>query len=471
MKKTDWFIAVFFLSFAPLFFLSLGSYSLADFDEGWYAEIARNILVHRQPFILTFNGNPFTDHPPLGFIFMAGSFLIFGINEFGARFPSAISGLFSPFLLYLIGKNLFNRLVGWGAGLILLSSIWFLFRSRTGDLDIVFLFFYLMTLYMWIKIRANPLWIYPAALSFAMLLLIKAGIGLSIAFFVIPYVLCVKVRSPVKHIVGSFFLFVIFLLPFIMTNYSVYGWSYFYHLRDVAVRSGSRIVPDIPHIASSNTLTYLHYGIQKWYYPAILSFVGSSVFIIRTPLLIPLYVLVSLFLFGFLTNAKTEIWHLIILYPFAGIFISFFLYRVVLLLSRALPVLSGKKVFAAVIVIPVFFVSIYQIYKLKDQIRLSDRGESDFAYTAKYARNYREELYLDGHDLFPSVVFYARKKAHLVRREPAPGNSLTGIMANGPRPFLLLTEEWKLVADRIDPSSYTVVARKNGRMLLLVDKH
>ncbi|MBI4099902.1 glycosyltransferase family 39 protein, partial [Candidatus Microgenomates bacterium] len=159
---------IFLLLTLPLFFFNLGGYSLVDFDEAWYAEIARNILKFRDPFLLFFNGQPYLDHPPLGFNLMALSFSLFGVNEFTARLPSALLGFGCLVLVYLIGKNLFNRFVGLSAAAMLVSSVWFIFRAREADLDIPFLFFYLLTILTAIKIRSHPSWLYVLAISLAL---------------------------------------------------------------------------------------------------------------------------------------------------------------------------------------------------------------------------------------------------------------------------------------------------------------
>src|SRR3990167_4817101 len=57
-----------FLVFSFIFFYNLAGTSLIDFDEAWYAEIARNILKNKQPLILSFNESYYSDHPPLAFI-------------------------------------------------------------------------------------------------------------------------------------------------------------------------------------------------------------------------------------------------------------------------------------------------------------------------------------------------------------------------------------------------------------------
>src|SRR3990167_2932792 len=109
------------LLLTPLYFYNLGGSSLIDFDEAWYAEIARNIIVRSDPFVLLFNGERYLDHPPTGFVLMAGSFTIFGLNEFAARLPSAILGFGTLIIVYLIGKRLFNAYVGLSASFILSS--------------------------------------------------------------------------------------------------------------------------------------------------------------------------------------------------------------------------------------------------------------------------------------------------------------------------------------------------------------
>src|SRR3989338_7705426 len=141
------------LLLAPLFFYNLGGYSLVDFDEAWYGEIARNILVSANPVILSFNGKPYFDHPPLGFVLMAVSQLIFGVNEFAVRFPAAAAGFGSLVLTYLVGRRLFSSVVGLGSMLVLASSVWFILRSRQGDLDTILTFFYLLTIYFAIKVK------------------------------------------------------------------------------------------------------------------------------------------------------------------------------------------------------------------------------------------------------------------------------------------------------------------------------
>src|SRR5687768_4222941 len=110
---------------SPLFFYKLGDSSLVSWDEAWYGGIARNILQSGNIFHLQFNDKYYFDHPPFGFSLIAGSQKIFGINEFGTRFTPALCGLLTLVVVYLLGKQLFSRSVGFLSALSLLSAPWF----------------------------------------------------------------------------------------------------------------------------------------------------------------------------------------------------------------------------------------------------------------------------------------------------------------------------------------------------------
>lgn len=140
---------------ATLFYFRLGNLSLQSYDEAWYGSIARNIIRTGNIFELTFNESRFVDHPPFGYFLMSVGILTFGDNEFGVRFISASLGIFSIIVLYLIGISIANKWVGWGASAILLSCLWFMFRARSGNLDVPFIFFTLLSYYFLIQSQKN----------------------------------------------------------------------------------------------------------------------------------------------------------------------------------------------------------------------------------------------------------------------------------------------------------------------------
>lgn len=317
-------VILLFCLLIPLFFYNLGGFSLIDFDEAWYAEVARNILRSGNPLILTFNGNLFLDHPPAGFNIIALSFLIFGVNDFAARFPSAVFGFLSLFLLFVIGKKLFNKIIGLSSSLILVSCVWFMFRARSGNMDTILLFFYLLTFYFGLKVIDNRKWLYALVASFSVLFLIKYMIGLTVLVPLVLYWIIFKVPFSRKTILKSLLLLIAILTPWIIANYLTYGLLYFQNMISSGLRMGTRIRPDLTRLLTTNTFVYLHFGIGKWYYPGLVSVVFSLFFIRKKKALVILYALLIVLLSGFLTNSKTEIWHLIPLYPVLALFYLFY---------------------------------------------------------------------------------------------------------------------------------------------------
>lgn len=90
-------------------------------------------------------------HPPLAKLFMAGGILVFGDNSFGWRFFSAVFGVVAIFLLYLVGKKLFNPRVGLLAAFLATLDGLFLTQSRIAMNDIFLVVFVLAALYFLLR--------------------------------------------------------------------------------------------------------------------------------------------------------------------------------------------------------------------------------------------------------------------------------------------------------------------------------
>lgn len=470
-SKKDLLIFLFLLLFIPLFFYNLGGTSLVDFDEAWFAEVARNILVAHQPFLLKFNGALFDAHPPLGFIFMAISMAIFGVKEFAARFPSALLGFGCLILVYGIGKQLFNRAVGVGAALVLVSSVWFVFRARSANLDTPFVFFYLLSFYAALKAKERQYWLYILAGAVAAVFMVKAMIGLSILVPIGIYLFQSRRHflKQTRVFVYSIFLFILILLPWIGINWIAYGWSYF----SAIVRTGARIgawgVPPVVQWREAPVFVYLHYGMGKWFYPFLLAFLASLLLVLRKRQFLPLIGLIVFLIAAFLANAKTEIWHLLPLYPFVGLIVAGSIYSGSQVIFLHFKIAAAAKIASFLTLILILPLAALQMYNYRNNIRLFDRGASNLAFVSSFAKNSSEPLFLDGHDFWPSSVFYAQKHVGYVRALPPPQNSLRGIIdIYETRPFLLLTEDWRLKTDQIDQRLYEVVAQKGEWLLIKV---
>src|ERR1700759_2620518 len=83
-----------------LFFPFLGHVHLFDWDEINFAECAREMIVSKDYLRMQIDFHPFWEKPPL-FIWMEVlSMKTFGINEFAARFPNALTGILTLCSIY-----------------------------------------------------------------------------------------------------------------------------------------------------------------------------------------------------------------------------------------------------------------------------------------------------------------------------------------------------------------------------------
>jgi hypothetical protein len=102
-------------------FFRLGEGSLYDWDEAYYAQVSRELVVSRRWGTLTFAGNPFWHKPPLYFWLTALVSDVGGLNEFTARFVSAASAVATIGLTLFFGARLFSWGAGAAAALLLLT--------------------------------------------------------------------------------------------------------------------------------------------------------------------------------------------------------------------------------------------------------------------------------------------------------------------------------------------------------------
>lgn len=117
------------------FFQYLGKLPLLDPDEGRYAEISREMLERGDLLTPTLNYVNYFEKPPLLYWCNAVSLKLFGLNEFGARFPTALAGLLTVLAVYLIARYLYDRRTALLAAGMLATSAGFVLKSRFIQTD------------------------------------------------------------------------------------------------------------------------------------------------------------------------------------------------------------------------------------------------------------------------------------------------------------------------------------------------
>ena len=122
------------------FFQYLGGLPLIDPDEGRYAEIPREMLERGDLITPTLNYVKYFEKPPLLYWINAASLKTFGLNEFAARFPSALCGLLTVLATYIIARHLYGRRAALISALILGTSAGFVLQSRIILTDMLLTF-------------------------------------------------------------------------------------------------------------------------------------------------------------------------------------------------------------------------------------------------------------------------------------------------------------------------------------------
>lgn len=127
-----------FILFYFIFFHNIGNYALMDVDETRYVAMSRDMFHTKDFMTLYLNGDYFFEKPPLYFWGECLFFGLFGkVNEFTARFPVALYGMLTSFLVYFTGRKIVSRKFGVLSALILATSLEFVILAKFAILDIV----------------------------------------------------------------------------------------------------------------------------------------------------------------------------------------------------------------------------------------------------------------------------------------------------------------------------------------------
>lgn len=122
-------------------FYGLGGIPLLDPDEPVYAETAREMIEFSDYLSPRIFNDFWYDKPPMYYWLVAGTFNLFGINDFAARFPSALMGVATVIMFYYAVKRLFDEDTGFWAALVLGTSLEFFYLGKAAVTDMTLLFF------------------------------------------------------------------------------------------------------------------------------------------------------------------------------------------------------------------------------------------------------------------------------------------------------------------------------------------
>jgi 4-amino-4-deoxy-L-arabinose transferase-like glycosyltransferase len=131
-----------FLAVASFYFYGLGHLPLVGPDEPRYAQVAREMFLRHDLITPTLGGHTWFEKPALLYWMMIGSFKLFGVSEWAARLPAAVSGLLTLAAVYTIARRLERtdeRLSGYGFWSVVAAAttIGIFIFSRAASFDII----------------------------------------------------------------------------------------------------------------------------------------------------------------------------------------------------------------------------------------------------------------------------------------------------------------------------------------------
>ncbi len=130
-----------------LFFPFLGNVHLFDWDEINFAESAREMLVSGNWRMVQINFELFHEKPPFFIWLQALSMKVWGINEYAARFPNAVCGVFTVLIVWAIGRRLYTGRLATYWSLLFCASLLPHFYFKSGIIDPVFNLFIFLGIY------------------------------------------------------------------------------------------------------------------------------------------------------------------------------------------------------------------------------------------------------------------------------------------------------------------------------------
>ncbi|HBL78123.1 MAG: hypothetical protein A2W90_13635 [Bacteroidetes bacterium GWF2_42_66] len=135
-----------------------GAFSIYILDEAKNTECAREMFEKGDWIVPTFNYNLRTDKPPLHYFFMMGSFKLFGVNEWAARFFSGFFGALTILITFLYTRRFTNRNTALWTVFALLASVHLCIQFHLAVPDPYLIFFFTWSLFLFYAVISDRHW-------------------------------------------------------------------------------------------------------------------------------------------------------------------------------------------------------------------------------------------------------------------------------------------------------------------------
>jgi len=399
--------------FAVLAFCRLGDRPLASYDEAIYAQVAREAWQHHHPFTFTWVGSPephqlWFDKPPLMIWLVETAYRLFGVNEFAARFWTALFATATLPLTWLFVKKLFNSAT---AALLAMAGLFAAFQfvdySRILQMDIPVGFFTLLALFGLWQARTQERYHALFWIAIGLGVMVKSVIGLLPLAIMLAFSAATNDFTAFKRRwfwAGSL-LFILIVVPWHLAQHIRYGSAFwqqylFYHVFERYTTT----------LALNGGPFYFYLKIffqqQLWFWLIVMSLVHFGRCSLRSPA--HRYVTISfLFILVFFSAAGTKLLpYILVIYPLAAAMIGVTLAGIERRLAERW---TGAGCALIVVMLALSIFTSVHHHPFKSSYDSDAQKTADKA-VGEFLRGYRPDepvYYQSVNQVKPSIMFYA----------------------------------------------------------------
>ena len=233
-------IAMFFLIMVGAFVLRLYFFLQEGFitTDGYYYMMAGKNLLETGKYEIF--GIPQLIFSPGYPILIGIADILFNDLLFSARFVSLACGTTGVYLMYLIGKKMFNERAGLFASFLAAINYYLIIMSQKTWSESSYIFFMLLTLYIYIKIveKYKTYLVFALGLSIGFLYLIRIE---GIIFLLLPFIYFFNVKNYnrfFRSLIVVMFSFFLIAGPYVNFLYQNTGILSFSNKSDANIRAG-----------------------------------------------------------------------------------------------------------------------------------------------------------------------------------------------------------------------------------------
>jgi 4-amino-4-deoxy-L-arabinose transferase-like glycosyltransferase len=340
MKSTNFYVVILAVLGAVLLFVGLGRNHLVPWDEAIYAKISKNMVVQNDFMVQRWwPDRVWYEKPPFYMWSAALGMKVLGFSNFAARLPSALFGLGTVLLVYWFGKRLFNKTAGYISAFALLTTIHFLYYSRSSMLDVTVTFFITLAIYLYYlakfgEEKKDKYWLF-SGIAVGLAIMTKGVVGFLPYAVVGLYELYLYFSGAQKFSRKLIISYAKFFGASVLTFLPWHLYMYFKFGNDfLANYIGYHVISRATSAIENKGKPFCWYcvvlkvSMRLWLVALLSAFPFSLISSIRKDKKNTLLVLWAVFLFLFFSAARSKlVWYIIPLYPALCLMVGHFFER------------------------------------------------------------------------------------------------------------------------------------------------